>query len=411
MGWGQAIMASSTRRGGQSPIPPEEKISPTSQEDPPRVIRVVHQNVNGINNIANFNEVGLVLGKVVENEIDIFTLNEVNVNLQDKSIRSEYHNAYRSKHKQCVLQSAWAPTEIAAKRSRPGGNQGSIFGPLKSCIKEKAFDKIAGTWSSITVHTKRQPLTIISSYRVSQSSIKGVGERTVYSQEYMALEADGVHNPEPRTRCLQELTKVVHSHVEKGHMVLLNLDANEDIADHKQLHDFSTDLNLVDLVATFSPNQCNTATYKRGRKRIDYSFCTHDLLEYVVSAKVADGVQVKESDHRAVEILLDHSKLMKKAKQSHRPTPRQVSQKNPASVRRYQDLVEKYFKDHDLFRRVEMVESRLDEEPDMDDDLKTELLNQLDEEKTRYLLAAERKCSKKRKYAIYQWSPLLAQAG
>ena len=197
----------------------------------------------------------------------------------------------------------------------------------------------------------------------------------------MALQADGVHNPEPRTRCLQELTKVVQSHVAKGHMVMLNLDANEDIADLKQLHEFSTDPNLVDLVVTFSPHQSNTATYKRDRKRIDYSFCTQDLLEYVVSAKVADSAQVKESDHRAVEILLDHSKLMKKVKKSHRPTPRQVSQKSPASVRRYQELVEKYFNDHDLFRRVEMVKSRLDEEPDMDDELKTELLNQLDEEK------------------------------
>ena len=272
-------MVSSTRRGEQPQCSSVENVSPTSQEDPPRVIRVVHQNVNGLNAIANFNEVGLVLGKVVDNEIVILTLNEVNVNLQDPSIRSEYYSAYRSKHKQCVTQSAWAPTTIAAKRSRPGGNQVSIFGPLRSCIKEKNFDKIAGTWSSITVHTKKQPLTIISSYRVSQSSIRHVGEKTVYSQEYMALQADGMPNPEPRKRCLQELNEVVQSNVAKGHMVLLNLDANEDIASNSQLQEFCNDLNLVDLVATFSPHQRNSATYKRGQKRIDYSFCTHDLLE------------------------------------------------------------------------------------------------------------------------------------
>jgi hypothetical protein len=41
--------------------------------------------VNVIRTEANFNEVGLVLGNVVENEIDILTLNEVNF----KSVRKE----------------------------------------------------------------------------------------------------------------------------------------------------------------------------------------------------------------------------------------------------------------------------------------------------------------------------------
>ena len=58
-----------------------------------------------------------------------------------------------------------------------------------------------------------------------------------------------------------------------------------------------------------------------------------------------------------------------------------------------------------------MVKNRLVQEPEMDDDLKREILNQLDEEKTKYSLAAERKCAKKKKYAVYQWSPLLAKAG
>ena len=96
-------MVASTRRGGQPQCPPVEIPSPTSTEDPPRVIRVVHQNVNGINSAANFNEIGLVLGKVVDHEIDILTLNEINVNLQEKTIRSEYLNGFHSKHKRYTI--------------------------------------------------------------------------------------------------------------------------------------------------------------------------------------------------------------------------------------------------------------------------------------------------------------------
>ena len=73
-------MVATNRRGGRPQHPPEELSSPTSQEDPPRVIRIVHQNINGISSVEKFSEVGLVLGNVVNNKIDILTLNEININ-------------------------------------------------------------------------------------------------------------------------------------------------------------------------------------------------------------------------------------------------------------------------------------------------------------------------------------------
>ena len=51
------------------------------------------------------------------------------------------------------------------------------------------------------------------------------------------------------------------------------------------------------------------------------------------------------------------------------------------------------------------------EDPDMEMELKETMLNQLDEEKTRDMRAAEKKCAKTKKIGIYFWSPILASAG
>ena len=44
---------------------------------------------------------------------------------------------------------------------------------------------------------------------------------TVYSQEYMALEANGVQAPDPRKRCLEELSSIISDLKTKNHMILL----------------------------------------------------------------------------------------------------------------------------------------------------------------------------------------------
>ena len=95
----------------------------------------------------------------------------------------------------------------------------------------------------------------------------------------MALQANGVANPEPRKRCLKELERLVQNEHQKRHMILLNMDANEDIQANQDLHQFCIDTNLVDLIQHFSPNQVNTPTYSRGKKRIDYSLCSLELVE------------------------------------------------------------------------------------------------------------------------------------
>ena len=248
-------MVLQARRGGSSSDSPIEIASPTPIEDPftSKEIRIVHQNVNTISVLCGFNQVGVILEKVQKDKIDVFTTNEVNVNLSDSKVRSEYFKAYRSKHRQCLTQAAWAPTTIAANKYRSGGNQVTLFGAFTDHVKNKAFDKVAGSWSLITVETKKGPLSIIATYRVSQSSLKQAGPKTIYAQEYSALQANGTAAPKPRKRCLKELESVINQQVFKGHMVMLNIDANESVHENQDLKKFCNDLQLTNLVQKFSP--------------------------------------------------------------------------------------------------------------------------------------------------------------
>ena len=144
------------------------------------------------------------------------------------------------------------------------------------------------------------------------------------------------------------------------------MDANEDIQSNKDFKHFCTSNNLVDLFHHFSPSQVNTPTYARGKKRIDYALCSPNLTEYVVSAKINPLAGVQENaDHTALEICLDRKKLMRKEKPSKRPAARQLTFKNPASVRRYQDIVTQYFKDHKLLRRVNLAAQLFKDDPEI----------------------------------------------
>ena len=137
-------------------------------------------------------------------------------------------------------------------------------------------------------------------------------------------------------------------------MVLLNIDANEDIQANTEFHYFCRDDNLVDLIQHFPPSQVNTPTYSRGRKRIDYALCSQNLTEFIVSSKIEQEAGVQENaDHTAIEVCLDRKKLLRPDKPAHRTAPRKLTQKDPASVRRYQTIVTKMFENHNLLQRIE----------------------------------------------------------
>ena len=130
-----------------------------------------------------------------------------------------------------------------------------------------------------------------------------------------------------------------------------------------------------------------------------------------MSAKIKKeaGVQAN-ADHTAIEILLDRKNSFDPA--SHLIVPRPENHfKKPASVRRYQERVEKLFKEHNLLQRIRAMAKMFKEDPNMDSDLKEEMLNKLDQEKTEYMLAAEKQCAKAKRFGIYFWSPIFASAG
>ena len=114
-------------------------------------------------------------------------------------------------------------------------------------------------------------------------------------------------------------------------------------------------------------------------------------MEFVTGATILpDGVTT--SDHAAICVCLDREQLLGKDPTCHRTPPRQVTFKTPEAIRRYRASVEKYFRDHKLLDKIQLTKETFATNPQLDDAVKTEMLDQLDEEATRYMLAAEKKC-------------------
>ena len=65
-----------------------------------------------------FNQVGLMLEQVQAQKIDILTMNEINLNLEEKTLQTKYRQAFRRRQRQCAIPPAWSPTTVLAKAYR-----------------------------------------------------------------------------------------------------------------------------------------------------------------------------------------------------------------------------------------------------------------------------------------------------
>jgi hypothetical protein len=229
-------------------------------------------------------------------------------------------------------------------------------------------------------------------------------------QQWRQLRSNGNEHPNPRQQILDDLSKFIKPHIEKGNEVLLMMDANDPI-DSKPLSEFLDDLDLYDLMASYLPSPTPT-TYQRGRNKIDHIVGTMGILLAMVRAYIVPfGNDSPKSDHAICGIDFSLEVLSGiTAASTHDPThpaSRILWSTDIKAAEKYIELVTARFDAQNIENRTTILTERCTRtkrctEQDVC------ALNAIDAEITEIMLWAESKCKRAHGHA---WSPLLANAG
>jgi hypothetical protein len=110
-----------------------------------------------------------------------------------------------------------------------GGTCTCVTGPWATRIMDRGCDpSCMGRWSFVTLIGRyNRKLTIVTAYRVHNTTIGCAGPWTSYRQQWLALRASGHEQPNPRLQFIKDMTNFIQARQDQGEAVILMLDANE----------------------------------------------------------------------------------------------------------------------------------------------------------------------------------------
>ena len=160
-------------------------------------------------------------------------------------------------------------------------------------------------------------------------------------------------------------------------------------------------LGLRDIHATQHPGSPLFRTYNRGRKVIDYVFCSQSILPSVINVAYEPFSLTTTSDHRGIILDLD-SKTVWGRKETIAPAHiRDLSSSDIPQTEKFLTYLEQFWRQYDIPQRIDKakaIQNRRTLRLTIDD---------IDKDITRAFLQAEKRIKKKPKPP---WSPELKQA-
>jgi exonuclease III len=140
----------------------------------------------------------------------------------------------------------------------------------------------------------------------------------------------------------------------KGYDIIISGDLNELLgADEQSFARISSKHNLTEIIQHFHGVENEPATYARGRKRLDYMFCTEGVLHSVNKCGILPYSDLIDSDHRSLYVDFDTTKLFGGDPAVLAPNPvRILHSRDTVGSEQYVKAVHKYFVDHNITARL-----------------------------------------------------------
>ena len=271
------------------------------------MFRVHHVNLNGLS-IQDGYSIDLYLQGTVALQVDMGSMNEVNLNLQNPSIRSRFTKAFKRFDRNMGIQQSFPPDQSMRKADyNPGSNMIWVQGGYAGRIIERGKDKY-GRWIYLVLLGKSNcKLLFISAYKVCSGGTHG--GTGIAAQEIRAMAKD-LHPlcKNPRKAFDEDLNELVVTRRAAGYLISLTMDANTDI-NSPDMAKFMSDTGLLSPFQHLHPDIEPAATYYRGTTRanfkIDIALVCPLMLPGVTRVGYAPFYYSGNQDHR--ELLVDFS--------------------------------------------------------------------------------------------------------
>ena len=296
---------------------------------------------------------------------------------------------------------------------KPGGTLTVADGNWTSRISKDVDSFKLGRWSIITIKGRNNTLlSIITAYRCCHGvKIDNVGPISALTQQETLLKKRGI-DKSPQEMFIVDMMKVITTLTDKGHEIILNVDANELWnVNGSRIRDLATKTGLYD-IAKERHGDPVPATYvrKNCRRRIDYMLCSEGVLKNVRAMGIANEQYDQTiGDHRPQYVDIDVQSLLQlNVHDIGTPTARKLRSTDPKCVEKYLLKASENFVNHNIFRRIEILWEELEGQTTMTE-IQQQKYEAIDRDVQRSCRNAENLISSLKK-TKYVWSPALDAA-
>jgi exonuclease III len=267
----------------------------------PGSIRFFFQNINGVRP-KTMDKWKKSIDTIKQLKCDIVALCEMRINWKLPRFQKKYQQALTRSFPNSSMV-VTTTSQYFKRASIPGGSSMLVLGKYTSNIRNTIHDPLElGRWCGSTLRiNSKQLLHVVSAYRVCQSQIKHHYSMSTYSQQYFMLLQQGINQPDPRKQFITDMTNLLTFLTEnKDNYVILGIDANEAVTgNNSEICEMITKCNLVDIYARKHQDATEFATHIKGSKRIDFIFCTENIVPFIDRVGYVPFHRALDTDHRA----------------------------------------------------------------------------------------------------------------
>jgi hypothetical protein len=324
-----------------------------------------------------------------ENRIGIAALQELNIDMTQSFV---YHKvkAVFDEHfdKQCIL--VCSTTAIRSATTWKPGSTLLVILPKWTPYVVARFHDDLGRWCSVTLQAKdHRQLVFYSFYNCCcKTTIEQSGIHMIFAQQWHVLRQRADKAPDPRLQAVNDLKHELAVHKHHARSICILRDFNEDVgSDPALMASVCCAFNLVDTMDTVHPDESHVPSYARSSNRLDYACLSADLLPDLLAVGLLHYHDFYPSDHRPIFVGLGATLFG--------PLPSIVPQQfrlvhsNSKLIGKFVELAYKHLEDTGSFGRINSLfhDDAAYSDPDF-----SALADSIDDQITRALLSAERKC-------------------